>query len=234
MYKQTLKVVIAMITLIFSCQSQAIAISSLFEVADVNTHLADIQVINNDGKDMFINLEMSKVRYIDGKKVEEKLNKDNVGDWTFRVSPSQMILKPGERKTIRMLNDCDEDCEFSEDQVYAVSVTPVPYSEGRKSAVAVAFGYKVYFIDPASEVIIDYDLKRISKNKISFENRSNTMLNAVLNLCTKGFNSDCIYEYRLLPNSKREFKLPLKSQEQSTLKFSVINANEVVHERVTL
>ena len=234
MFKQLLKTITVMMTLMFSYHSQAIAISSLFEVADVKTHIADVQVINNDGKDMFINLEMSKVRYVDGKKIVEKLNKDNVADWKFRVSPSQMILKPGERKIIRMFNDCDEDCEFSEDQVYAVSVTPVPYSEGEKSSVAVAFGYKVYFIDPATEPRVDYDLKRVSKDKISFENRSNTMLNAVLNLCTRDFSSDCIYEYRLLPNAKREFRLPLGSQEQSRLEFSVINANEVIHETVTL
>jgi P pilus assembly chaperone PapD len=233
MLRRVLKVII-MMTLGLSYQAHAIAVSSLFEVADVKTHSADIQVINNDGKDMFINLSMAKVRYVDGKKIVENLNKDNVADWKFNVSPAQMILKPGERKIIRMFNDCDLDCKFSEDQVYAVSITPVPYTNGKKSAVAVAFGYKVYFIDPASEVLVDYDLKRISEDKISFENRSNTMLNAVLSLCTKDFSSDCIYEYRLLPNSKREFRLPAESHKKSKIDFSVINANEVVHERVSI
>lgn len=229
------KIIIATMILVFSYQSQAIAISSLFEVADAETHLADVQIINNDGRDMFINLEMSKVRYVDGKKVVEKLNKENVNDWNFRVSPSQLILKPGERRTVRMSNDCKKDeCAFTEDQVYALDVTPVPYSEGEKQVIAMAFGYRVYFLDPVTEPKIDYNLKRVSENKFYFENNSNTMLNAVLNLCTRDFTSECIYQYRLLPNSARELTLPTKVADKTQLEFNIINANEEVNETVTL
>ncbi len=125
------KYIIYTLAAFYSCQSMAIAVSSLFEVADKDTHIADIKVENNDKQDMFINMEMLKVRYVDGKKVVEKLNRENLTNWDFSVSPSQMILKPGERKTVRMMNHCKDKCDFKEDQVYALDITPVPYYEGK-------------------------------------------------------------------------------------------------------
>lgn len=230
------KYLIFMISIFFSCQSLAVAVSSLFEVADKDNHVADIQVENNDKRDMFINMEMVRVHYVDGKKIVEQLNQNNLKDWTFSVSPSQIILKPGERKTIRMMNRCGDNCDFKEDQVYAVDITPVPYIDGKKSAVSVAFGYRTYFLDPVrlENTKIDYDLKRISNDKFVFENNSNTMLNAVLNKCTRDYKSNCIFEHRLLPNSKKEFSLPKGSDDGSKQTFSVINANEEVNEQVTL
>ncbi|ABU70622.1 pilus assembly protein [Vibrio campbellii] len=221
---------------LFSSQSMALAVSSLFEVADKDTHIADIQVENNDKTDMFINMEMSKVHYVDGKKVIDKLSRDNLVDWAFSVSPSQLILKPGERKTIRMMNHCEDKCDFEEDQIYAVDITPVPYYEGKKSAVAVAFGYRTYFLDPVKteHVKLDYDLKRTGKGTFKFKNRSNTMLNAVINTCTREYSSDCIFEHRLLPNAEREFSFPKGSDDGSKQTFSVINANEEINEQVTL
>lgn len=214
----------------------AIAVSSLFEVADSETHIADIQVENNDQQDMFINMELLKVHYVDGKKVVEKLSRENLDDWTFSVSPSQMILKPGERKTIRMMNHCLENCNFSEDQIYAVDITPVPYYEGEKSAVAVAFGYRTYFLDPIDieHVNLNYELKRTGKGTFIFKNRSNTMLNAVLNTCKRKYSANCIFEHRLLPNSEREFSFPNGSDDGSKQTFSVINGNEEINEQVTL
>ncbi|MFM2586634.1 fimbrial biogenesis chaperone [Vibrio campbellii] len=233
MYKKTF----FLLAILFSEQSMAVAVSSLFEVADKGTHVADIQIANDDNQDMFINMEMVRVHYSnDGKKIVEQLNKSNVNDWTFSVSPSQMILKPGERKSVRMFNRCKDACNFTKDQIYAVDITPVPYSEGKKTAVAVAFGYRTYFLDPVKleNVKIDYDLKRISKNKFSFENNSNTMLNAVLNTCTRDYTSDCIIEHRLLPNSKHEYFFPKGHDDGSKQTFSIINANEEVNEQVTL
>ncbi|WP_409581037.1 fimbrial biogenesis chaperone [Vibrio owensii] len=230
------KKIIFLIAILFSEQSMAIAVSSLFEVADQKTHTAEIQIQNNDNRDMFVNMSMLKVHYDNGKKIVEKLNKNNVKDWTFSVSPAQIILKPGERKNIRMMNHCKGKCEFDEDQIYAVDITPVPYNEGEKTAVAVAFGYRTYFLDPVAldKTKIDYVLKRVSKNKFSFENRSNTMLNAVLNTCTKDYTANCIIEHRLLPNAKREYSFPKGHDDGSKQTFSVINANEEVNEKVTL
>lgn len=230
------KYVFCFLAVLFSCQSMAVAVSSLFEVADKDTHLADIKVENNDSQDMFINMEMLKVRYVDGKKVIEKLSRENLKDWAFSVSPSQMILKPGERKTVRMMNRCKDDCDFKEDQVYAVDITPVPYYEGKKSAVAVAFGYRTYFLDPVKvdNVKLDYNLTRIGKGKFLFKNHSNTMLNAVLNTCTREYSSNCIFEHRLLPNAEREFPIPKGSDDGRKLTFSIINANEEINEQVTL
>ncbi|PTQ19750.1 pilus assembly protein [Vibrio sp. 10N.286.46.E10] len=234
--KAMYKYIFFLFTVFFSCQSMAVAVSSLFEIADKDTHIADIKVENNDKQDMFINMEMLKVRYVDGKKVIEKLDRKNFDDWTFSVSPSQVILEPGERKTIRMMNHCEDACDFKEDQVYAVDITPVPYYEGKKSAVAVAFGYRTYFLDPVNtdNVELDYDLKRIDKDTFVFTNRSNTMLNAVLNTCKREYSSNCIFEHRLLPNSTREFTFPKGSDDGSKQTFSVINANEEINEQVIL
>ncbi|MFH0257971.1 pilus assembly protein [Vibrio rumoiensis] len=230
-----MKLLSVLLFILFSVNANAIAVSSLFEAADPDTHSAEIVIENNDGKDMFINLEMAKVEYVDGKKVVTKLSKDNLQDWTFSISPSQLVLSPGEKKTIRMINKCLPDkCEYNSDQVYAVDITPVPYSEGKVSSVAVAFGYRVYFMDPAKKPNLNYSIKRLNDNKFKFSNHSNTMLNAVLNVCSKEFSSDCIYQYKLLSGATKEFKLPEKVRNKAHIKFNVINANEEVNEEVSI
>ncbi|HIF9096597.1 TPA: pilus assembly protein [Photobacterium damselae] len=221
--------------LIYSNASHAIAISSLFEAADPKTHSADVIIENNDGKDMFINIEMAKVDYIDGKKVVTKVDKDNFKDWTFSVNPTQIVLKPNERKTIRLHNKCaDKECKLKKDKVYAVDVTPVPYVNGKASAVAVAFGYRVYFMDPATQVDLKYKIKRVSKDQIMFVNNSNTMLRAIFNACTTEYNSDCIYDYRVLSGSTKKFKLPETLINKKVLKVNIINANEEINESISI
>lgn len=214
--------------------ANAIAVSSLLESADPDTHSAEVTLVNNDGKDMFINLQMAKVEYVDGKKVVTKVNKDNISDWSFSISPSQMILRPGERKTLRMLNSCGGGkCAKSKDETYAVDITPVPYVEGKATSVAVAFGYRVYFIDAASEVKLDYSITRENKKQFKFVNNSNTMLNAVLNYCSKEFRDDCIFQNRILPGSTKVFPLPEEAWDDKTISATIINADEEVNEKVS-
>lgn len=211
----------------------AIAVSSLLEAADPESHSAEVTIANNDGRDMFINFEMAKVEYINGEKVVTKVSRDNVKDWSFSITPSQMILRPGERKTLRMHNKCiSNSCIDDADQTFAVDITPVPYVDGKATAVAVAFGYRVYFIDPAKEVRLDYKIKRKDKKTFEFANNSNTMLNAVLNFCDKAFRDDCIYQNRTLPGSTKTFKLPENAWNKRKIKATIINANEEVNEQV--
>ncbi|HIF9084883.1 TPA: pilus assembly protein [Photobacterium damselae] len=233
MFKKKLLVMATVLS--YSHCSNAIAISSLFEAADPKTHSADVIVENNDGKDMFINIEMAKVEYIDGKKVVTKVDRKNFKDWTFSVNPTQLVLKPNERRTIRLHNKCeDKKCNLKKDQVYAVDVTPVPYIDGKASAVAVAFGYRVYFMDPATEVNLKYKIKRLSKDKIMFANNSNTMLRAIFNTCTTEYNSDCIYDYRVLSGSTKKFKLPKALINKKSIKVNIINANEEINESISI
>lgn len=232
MYRNLIK--LFFIYSLLSAQANAIAVSSLFEAASDNTHSASFSIANNDGKDMFVNLEMVKVKYVDGEKQIISLNKDTMKDWNFNISPSQMILAPGERKTVRMHTLCEKnDCEFNEDQIYAVDVNPVPYTDGKAANVAVAFGYRVYYLDPAQTVDLNYNVKRTDSGFI-FDNKSNTMLTAVLNTCTKEYSSDCIFQYRVLPNSKKTFTLPSVLKDEKALLFDVINANESIHEKISI
>lgn len=211
----------------------AIAVSSLFEAADPTTGAAEVVIENNDGKDMFVNLSMVKVEYKNGQKIVTALDKDNFANWTFSVTPSQVILADGEKRTIRMRNRCDDKkCSLKHDEVYAVDITPVPYSDGKVSSVSVAFGYRVYFMDPASEVKLDYEIERIGEAKFRFNNKSNTMLNAVINTCNKEFSSSCIYQYKLMSGANRVFKLPKQLINKSAITIHVINANEEINHEV--
>ena len=230
-----MRTLLLLVTSLTSFFTHAVAVSSLFEVAN-DEHYADFSITNNDGKDMFINLEIAKVAYVNGEKVVTKVNKDNLSTWTFSVSPSQIILKDGETRTVRMRNDCaKQTCDFDEDQVYAVDVNPYPYvGEGEDSAVSVAFGYRIYFMDPASEVKLNYEIKRVNNKEFRFSNKSNTMLNAVINTCEKGFSSNCIYQYKLLAGSEKVFKLPESYVGKKNINITVINANESINEQVSM
>ncbi|HIF9184276.1 TPA: fimbria/pilus periplasmic chaperone [Photobacterium damselae] len=217
---------------VLASNAHAIAISSLFESANKNGD-ATFEIVNNDGKDMYISFKMAKVNINNGKKEVDKLNKDNLSLWEFTTTPSRTRLKPNERKKIKLKYTCKIDCDSNRDKLFYVDVAPAPYSESKKSSLAFAFGYRVFFLVPAKKMIGTYKIAR-KKHGFFFENSSNTMLTAVLNTCTKDFNSDCIYQYRVLPNNTKEFILPNDVKDKANINFTVINANEEFSENYLL
>ncbi|MGR5435712.1 pilus assembly protein [Vibrio owensii] len=225
------------LALTLSNYANAVAVSSLFEVAD-DDNLGEVKIYNNDGKDMFIRMKMSKIEYIDGEKVITPLNKDNVKDWRLTLTPPQLVLKPNQTKTVKFNYICNEskgeDCRTDEDQIYAIDMSPVPYAEGQTRAVAIAFGYRTYFLIPAKEIDISYEVSRINNEQFKFINNSNTMLTMVFNVCTKEFSSDCIFEYRTLPNSNKVYDLPKEMFDSKNIEGTVINANEEFRENISL
>ncbi|EHK2889302.1 pilus assembly protein [Vibrio parahaemolyticus] len=214
----------------------AIALNSTFVVADEDGS-GLVEIANNDGKAMFIRLELSKVTYSeDGKKIITPLNKDNMNDWDLNVSPPQLIMKDGEFKSIKFsyfCNDAEKECSRDKDQVYLIKILPEPYSESNKSVVALAFGYNIYYMIPAKDVKLDYSIKRVGKNKFEFVNNSNTFLNAVINVCTKEFREDCIYEHRLLAHTKHEFVIPQVLERSEKIDAVIINANQTIKEFIS-
>ncbi|TCN88486.1 hypothetical protein EDB65_102273 [Vibrio crassostreae] len=230
---------IAFVNITLGCgYANAIAVNKTFEVADENGK-GELKIANNDNKDMFIRFELSKVTYDDGKKILTPLNKDNMKDWNLYISPGQLIIKDKERRTVRINYVCDEEssidqCNRFEDQIYAIDVLPVPYSESMKSSVAISFGYKLYFMVPAKMVDFRYAIKRISKSEFLFENKSNTLLNAVINTCKKEFKNNCIYENRLLPGQSRKFSIPERLHEEKKINVTIINPNQEIKDYVSI
>ncbi|WMN88900.1 pilus assembly protein [Vibrio parahaemolyticus] len=224
--------------LLVSGSSYAIAVSSLFEVSDTNG-VGEVKILNNDGKDMFIKMTMSEVEYIDGEKVVKPLDKNNLKDWKLILTPPQVILKPEQQKTIKFHYLCENkdsngECVTDKDHIYAVDMSPVPYSEGQESSVAIAFGYRTYFLIPATKLDISYDLNRKGSDKFEFDNKSNTMLTVVLNSCKTKFKNECIYQYRVLPGSKKEFPFPKDFVGKEKVEGVIINANEKYHKKFSL
>ncbi|WP_050567227.1 fimbria/pilus periplasmic chaperone [Vibrio owensii] len=232
-YKKTLTTLI--LASFYVSQANAVAVSSLFEVADEEGN-AEVRVLNNDGKDMFIKMTMSEVNYVDGEKVITPLNKDNVKDWNLTMTPPQLILKPNQKKTVKLHYSCSDEskCSTDRDKVYAIDMSPIPYSEGQKRSVAIAFGYRTYLLVPAKNPKVDYKISREEGGKFYFENNSNTMLNVVVNTCKKEFSNDCIYQYRTLPGAQKTFSFPKSVKSDSSVEMSIINANETFHENINL
>ncbi len=221
---------------LFCFDLHAMAISSIYEVADPLTNMAKIDLFNNDGKTMYVNLSMSKVSYENNKKKVTPLSKSSLPDWKLSVTPSKIIMRADERKSFRMHYLCNSKCNLPFDEVYAVDVSPVPYNEfTNSSAVAMAFGFRVYFLIPATNPEINYKIKWKDKSKgvFSLENNSNTMTTAVLNVCTKEFSNDCIYQYRVLSGSKKEFTLPLDKvihRKNGKIEMNMISPDEKYNE----
>ncbi|HIF9381063.1 TPA: pilus assembly protein [Photobacterium damselae] len=216
------------------------AISSIYEVANPESKTAEVDLYNNDGKTMYVKLTMSKVSYKNKEKVITPLSKSSLPDWKLSVTPSKIIMRDGERKAFRMHYLCGANCNLESDEVYAVDVSPVPYNEFTQStSLAMAFGFRVYFLVPATNPKVKYNLKWIDKAKgiFSLENNSNTMLTAVLNVCTKEFSSDCIFQYRVLSGSKKEFTIPVDKVLHRTngkIEMNMISPDEKYNEIILL
>lgn len=239
MFIKRMKIVFILLMTCFINQpiANALAVSNTFIVGEKNGS-GELQVINNDGKDMFVKFTMSKVVYENGNKKIIPLNEDTLENWNLTITPPQMVISDKERKSIALNYLCSpsgkNECNKEEDQFYAIKISPTPYSESGNDSAAIAFGYNLYYMIPAENVDLVYSIKRQNNREFYFENSSNTMLTAVFNTCKTKYSNNCIYQYRLISGTKGTFKLPEEVIDQKDIDVTIINANQVIRKYVSI
>ncbi|MDA6077089.1 hypothetical protein O0544_13985 [Edwardsiella anguillarum] len=95
-------------------------------------------------------------------------------------------------------------------QLYSRQFTPA--GAGRKSNVAIAIGYKSWYLIPGSQRITGEPHAWLSNQKINFSNPTNKVLRLILDVCPaadrKADSGSCYSEAILLPGNDKQITVP--------------------------
>ncbi|WP_158134618.1 hypothetical protein [Photobacterium damselae] len=212
---------------ILSAQANALAIDNmLYFIHKANS--TKIELINNESRKAFIKIGMSKIEVKDNSLHETELSSRNINDWNITLTPSKTIMEPKQAKSISVHYNCFKNCDRAKDEIYKLSILPVPYGEdGKLTDVKLGFGFAPYVIVPAIDQNPSYSIKYTKDKKgIIFSNTGNTFLNAVIDICKKEINKQCNISHRMLPGRTKTFKLNDEVQKLNSIKFYVVNYDE--------
>lgn len=163
-----------------------------------------------------------------------KFSQDNVSEWDVVLSNHKLIVEPGRTKSIGVKAICGNQCDFSSDKTYEVTLVPKPYSQETKDqqTVNVFIGYAPIFIIPAKEPRIDYDIK-INNDLVKIHNKSNTLIKVMIDNCKGEKSSRCSRSYTLVKGRAKELELPEDTVGED-LNITVFNHDESYREKSTV
>ncbi len=222
-----LKTVVSIFVLaIFSPNSMSFTIDSMVKIADDSTG-GSFVLTSTLAEVEYIMGEISQINVVDGNIEKFKFTKDNLPLWDLTITPAKLILNPGEKKRIAVINLCQHDCNnLEQDKVYQIMFKPTVADENSTlSKIGINFGYAPYFIIPAKHQNISYDYK-LGPDGIIFSNNSNTVLHLQLDTCSATKNiRGCKKTYTFLSGREKIIPLSIADIDLSKIKLKVASHN---------
>ncbi|CAE6964664.1 Chaperone [Vibrio sp. B1ASS3] len=219
MYNKFKKIILIGLLNVPFC-SQAIEISSLFNVADKDGS-ATISIKNTQNKRIFLNAGMAKLEVLDGEIQKTPYNRDNIDDWEIDVRPSRTIIDVGQSKDFKVTVRCKPDCNDDIEGYYQIAFVPTPYFDANEhpdQAVQMAVGFGSVFVNPIEDVEIKYEAE-YDNDEVTVENKGRSFLKARIMNCpanTKTENlGECTKAFTVLPGRKLSVKVPENMQGDS-------------------
>ncbi|AXN30473.1 hypothetical protein [Vibrio coralliilyticus] len=194
-------------------------------------------VSNSEEETIYLKAEVLKVVVEHNQIKKIPLNINNFMLWDLAVNPAKAILHPGEMSNFSVRYLCRRNCDRSEDNVYQVRFTPVvsPDAESQNK-LDIRFGIAPYYIVPALESDVKYDIDFDKQNKqLAVRNTGNTFIKIKIDSCDK-FSMDqkgCRALYYVLAGRSKTIKLSDKLYRES-LKVIVGNHDQSYNETITL
>lgn len=131
----------------------------------------DVEIRNPDKEPMYIKVEILEV-HNPGMKNEERKVVTNPKAAKFLVTPSKLVIPPGGRKSVRMLNI--GQLPVDKDKVFRINLTPVtPDVEAKQMAIKVVVGYQLLVLIQPNTPKADIQATRVGK-KLVLHNAGNT------------------------------------------------------------
>lgn len=187
----------------------AIEVNTLFAVA--NDDGVAMLTLNNDQQErLYVNVSMAALHVEEGQLVETPYNRSNVLEWEIEVKPSQVVVNPGFERDFKVQLKCGQACDRTTDQVYQVSLLPVPHFPDRPpgSSLGMVFGFAPVIMMPGEERPLDYHIEYRADGTLWVENYSTNYMRLKIEACEGGeISRDCTAEYTVLGG--RHLALPL-------------------------
>lgn len=131
----------------------------------------DVEIRNPDKEPMYIKVEILEVLN-PGMENEQRKVVTNPKAAKFLVTPSKLVIPPGGRKSVRMLNI--GKLPSDKDKVFRINLTPVtPDVEAKQMAIKVVVGYQLLVLIQPDAPQADIQATRTGK-KLVLHNAGNT------------------------------------------------------------
>jgi len=196
----------------------------------------DLELHNSAEHNMYVDLSVTKIINPESEKPERVLL-DDPRSADVLVNPKQLVLKPGQRKRIRVIL---RNAATDVDNVYRLAVKPhigelVSTNEPttkKGSALKMLIGYNLLLISRPEKLNTNLQVER-TDNAISFHNQGNTnfMLRRMEQCEKASGNCSDLETNRLYAGQKYTVKLPMSgSKEDYPVKIlkSVLSENTVL------
>lgn len=167
--KRQLFCILILLLPISAFASMSIDRSIIFFSADQEQR-QDVVVSNPDKENLYIEVEVLQVLN-PGMDNEERVVVKNPKQAGFIVTPSKMVIAPGKKKLVRMLNLTKNP---QTDSVFRINLKPItpPLAE-KQTGVKVVVGYQLLAIVQPKNAAPNLQVKR-ENNKLFFTNTGNT------------------------------------------------------------
>lgn len=129
----------------------------------------DVVVTNPDKQNLYLKTEIYKVNN-PGTDKEETVRITDPSQMKLLTTPQKTIIKPGMRKTIRLVN---VDMNNDEESVYRVTFLPVlPETKAKQNAIKLLVAYQALIFIRPRDADFTVDVKR-KGDKVTFTNTGN-------------------------------------------------------------
>lgn len=184
----------------------------------------------------YIKGSVSQVEVENGELEKVELTKDNLPLWDLALLPNKLILNPGERRRVSVKNLCQVNCDnLEKDKVYQVTFMPSSIDENNKeSRVGINYGYAPYYIVPAINPNVEYEIK-YNGSEVYVENNGNTFFYIQFDNCKPNSASKkCKQTNTILSGRKKTIKLAEGLQNVDSLSVKVANHDYSYNKNITI
>ncbi|WP_395755826.1 hypothetical protein OT793_01090 [Edwardsiella ictaluri] len=189
----------------------AFTVDSMFKVDSENSRYFTLK--NPDDEPVYLAVSLSELqRAGKGRYQESALSPDDFLTWPLYIDPMDIVIDAKGELRVSVIHTAQIT---PHDRIIGVSFIPDSLrqqEQGEKSNVAIAIGYKSWYLIPGSQPITGEPQAWLSNRKIHFSNPTNKVLRLILDVCPakeKQAGSDACYsEAILLPGNDRRIPVP--------------------------
>ncbi|MGF1803882.1 hypothetical protein L4C31_01350 [Aliivibrio sifiae] len=231
------KILLVVLGLVLPLSANAFSVDTMVLVSDPAGN-GVFTLTNNKSQPEYIKGEVSQVKVVNGNLNKVALTKDNLPMWDLAIVPTKFILNPGEQRRVAVKNLCQRNCKgLSYDKVYQIEFIPgqAP-KEMKQSQIGIQMGYAPYFVVPAEQAKVKYDIQyNKGTGNLHINNQSNTFLYMQLDACQENKTmAGCKTTYTILAGRIRNIPLSDMFKEKDKLEVHIAshdysyNENEYV------
>lgn len=227
--------ILTSILLLMSSMSHAFSIDKMLLISSDDGN-GVFTLTSSKGEPEYIKGSVSQVKVNNGELTKIELTKDNLPLWDLALLPNKLILNPGERRRVSVKNLCQVNCDnLEKDKVYQVTFIPsVIDGEESKSRIGINYGYAPYYIVPAENANVDYDIK-YDGNEIQVENKGNTFFYMQIDNCRPdSISNQCKQTNTILAGRKKTIKLADGLKNVDSLSVKVANHDYSYNKKITI